>query len=109
MKEYQIISIIPNRCINCDTCMSICSLVHDSKYLSLEQRVIGARTRQEKEFAISCDLCEHIKEEFLDSNTRPQPQCITVCPVQAIFITTIIAYDYESSSEALKRIFNLEK
>ena len=108
MKEYQIIVITPDRCTNCETCMNICSFVHDSKFIPLEKRIVGIRTRLEREWAIACDLCEHMRVELIEPDSEPQPQCVSACPLFAIFIGTIEAYDNETKSEAMKRIFNLK-
>ena len=109
MKEYQVITVLPNKCTNCEECMTFCSFVHSSKYIPLEKRVIGARMRVEPEWAISCDLCEGMKEEFVDPETGKCPQCIQACGNLAIYISTIEALESESRMEAIKRVFNLKK
>ena len=105
-KEFEIIVLNPNRCMNCETCMEICSFVHEAEYIPLTKKVIGARTRIELEWAISCDLCRGMKEQFIDTKEGKKPQCIKSCPHQAIFVSTLKALEGESRMEAIKRIFN---
>ncbi|MHA1148792.1 MAG: hypothetical protein ACTSR8_11190 [Promethearchaeota archaeon] len=109
VKEYQVIAVAPRRCNDCETCMSICALVHESKYIPLEKRIIGGRMRMEPEWAIACDICEGMKEEFVDPKVGREPQCISACPRFAIFITTIEAFKSETRIEAIKREFSIKK
>ena len=106
MPEYQVIVVNPNRCSNCESCMTICSFVHETGYVPLERRVIGMRERIELEWAISCDLCTGARTEYLDPRRGEQPQCIAACPHQAIFISTIKSLQDESRIGAIKRVFN---
>jgi ferredoxin len=104
-KEYQVIVVNPVRCINCEACMSICSFIHETRYLPLEKRIIGMRVRIELEWAISCDLCSGIKEKFSSIESEKIPQCIGVCLNDAIFISIIEAYEDESRMDAIRRTF----
>ena len=106
MKEYQVIVINPDRCVDCETCMTVCSFVHARVYIPLKKKIIGRRKRVELEWAISCDLCNGIKEQFIDIKEGKKPQCIKSCPHQAIFVSTLKALEGESKMEAIKRIFN---
>ena len=105
-KEFEIIVINPNRCVNCETCMEICSFVHETEYIPLNKKVIGARNRIELELAISCDLCKGMKDQFIDPEVGRKPQCIDVCPHNAIFVSTLEASMNESRMEAIHRCFN---
>jgi Fe-S-cluster-containing dehydrogenase component len=105
-KEYQVIMVNPERCSDCDSCMTICAFVHEKDYIPLERRVVGKRKRIELEWAISCDLCQGAKVEFLDPEIGKQPQCIPACPHQAIFVGTIDSLGNESRINAIKRAFN---
>jgi Fe-S-cluster-containing dehydrogenase component len=104
-KEYQVIIMNPNRCVNYETCMEICTLVHESKYFPLTKRIIGMRVRIEMEWVISCDLCSEMKDEFIDRELGRKPQCVDMCPNNAIFIGALESYGNESRSEAINRIF----
>lgn len=105
-KEYQVIVINPKKCLDCETCMEICSLVHGSKYIYLTKRIIGFRKRIEIEWAIFCDLCLEMNDEFVDPILGKIPQCVDKCPNFAIFIATLEPYGNESRMETIKRIFN---
>lgn len=105
-KEFQIIVINPDRCVDCESCMTVCSFVHEMPYIPLKDKTIGSRKRIELEWAISCDLCKGMKEQFIDTKEGKKPQCIKACPHQAIFVTTLKALEGESKIEAIKRIFD---
>jgi len=105
-KEFEIIVLNPNRCMNCETCMEICSFVHEAEYIPLNKKVIGVRTRIELEWAISCDLCRGMKEQFIDPEVGKKPQCIDACPHNAIFVSSLKVSAKESRMEAIHRVFN---
>ncbi|MFX1277203.1 MAG: hypothetical protein ACFFBP_05940 [Promethearchaeota archaeon] len=104
-EEFQVIVVNPKRCTDCETCMSICSFIHDNVYIPLNKRIIGARKRIELEWAISCDLCKGINENFIDTMKNNEPQCILACPHSAIFLGSVERIGNESRMEAIKRIF----
>jgi len=106
MPEFQVIVVNPKRCSDCESCMTICAFVHERNYIPLEKRVVGKRKRIELEWAISCDLCQGAKAEYIDPEIGKQPQCIASCPHQAIFVGTIDSLENESRIDAIKRIFN---
>ena len=101
--------INPRRCTDCETCMSICSFVHGMNYKHLKTRIIGVRKRVELEWALACDLCKGALEEFKKSIESSEPQCISVCPNNAIFLTTIDRINNESRIEAIKRVFSQDQ
>ncbi len=105
-KEYHVIVVNPRRCVNCESCMEICSFVHEKDFIPLNKRIIGARIRIELEWAISCDLCRGMKDYFIDPETGKKPQCVDVCPQNAIFVSTLEAYENESRMEAIHRSFS---
>ena len=105
-KEFQIIIINPDRCVDCETCMTVCSFVHGRPYIPLKKKIIGKRKRVELEWAISCDLCKGMKEQYIDAKEGKAPQCVKSCPHQAIFVSTLNTLEGESKIEAIKRIFN---
>ncbi len=104
-KEHQVIVVNPDRCVDCESCMTVCSFVHERNYIPLKNKIIGSRKRVELEWAISCDLCKGMKEQFIN-NEGKEPQCIKACPHQAIFVSTLNTLEGESRMEAIKRIFN---
>lgn len=105
-KEYQVIVVNPDRCVDCEACMTVCSLVHERGYIPLKKKIIGKRKRVELEWAISCDLCKGMKEQFNDTQEGKKPQCIKVCPHNVIFISILDSLEGESRMEAIKRIFD---
>ena len=105
-KEFQVIVVNPDRCVNCETCMEICSFVHETDFIHLTKKIMGTRMRIELEWAISCDLCAGMKEQFIDIKEGKKPQCIEVCPENAIFTSIIESVGKESRSEAIRRVFN---
>jgi len=105
-KEFQVIVINPERCTDCETCMSICSFVHDINYKPIKTRIIGVRKRIELEWAISCDLCKGVIKEFKSSENNDEPHCISACPNNAIFLATIEKINDESRFKAIKREFS---
>ena len=104
-KEFQVIVVNPDRCVNCETCMEICSFVHETDFTLLTKRIIGTRKRIELEWAIACDLCREMKKQFVDPEIGKKPQCVDVCPHNAIFISIIESFKNESRNEALRRVF----
>lgn len=108
MNEYQVIVVAPNRCNDCETCMSICAMVHAAKYVPLDKRIIGGRVRIEPEWAITCDLCVGMKEEYVDPEIGKQPQCVAACPHFAIYVATIEASVDETRMDAIKREFQIK-
>ncbi len=105
-KEHQVIVVNPDRCVDCESCMTVCSFVHERNYIPLKNKIIGSRKRVELEWAISCDLCKGMKEHFIDNKEGKKPQCIKACPHNAIFITILDSLEGESRMEAIKRIFD---
>ena len=84
-------------------------MVHEAKYIPLEKRIIGGRVRMEPEWAVACDMCEGMKDEFVDPEVGRTPQCISACPHFAIFITNVESLENETRIEAIKRDFNIKK
>lgn len=105
-KEFQVIVVNPDRCVNCETCMEICSFIHETYFTPLNRRIIGTRRRIELEWAIACDLCMGMKEPFIDPEIGKKPQCVDACPKNAIFLGTIDCVENESRNEAIRRVFN---
>ncbi|MFW9989681.1 MAG: hypothetical protein ACFFC3_13580 [Candidatus Odinarchaeota archaeon] len=105
-KLYSVIIVNADKCTYCESCMSICSFVHGTKYIPLERRIIGKRIRNEIEWGIKCDLCIGMKEEFVDFKIGKTPQCESVCSSNAISFGSIKAQKNETRLEALKRVFS---
>jgi Fe-S-cluster-containing dehydrogenase component len=105
-EEFQVIIVNPDRCVNCETCMEICSFVHETDFIPLMKRIMGTRKRIELEWAIACDLCRGMKSHFVDPEIGKKPQCVDTCPHNAIFVAIIDSFEDESKIEAIKRVFN---
>ncbi len=56
--------------------------------------------------AITCDLCEDMKDEFIDPEVgKKEPQCIAVCPKEAISLKNVEQIGEETRIDAVKRLF----
>ncbi|KKL93826.1 hypothetical protein LCGC14_1870810 [marine sediment metagenome] len=56
--------------------------------------------------AITCDLCVSMKEEFIDEESgKIEPQCILVCPKEAISLKDVEQIGEEKQIDAVKRLF----
>ena len=56
--------------------------------------------------ALVCDLCEGMKEEFIDPDVgKREPQCIAVCPKEAISLKNVVQIGEGSRIEAAKKLF----
>lgn len=105
-KEFQVIVVNPERCVNCEACMEICSFVHETDFIPLSKRIMGTRKRIELEWAIACDLCRGMKNQFVDPDIGKKPQCVDLCPNNAIFVIIIELFENESMNEAINRVFD---
>ncbi|MFO8017253.1 MAG: 4Fe-4S binding protein [Promethearchaeia archaeon] len=73
-----LIMVEDERCIGCGFCVRACDFGVISLHL-------------ESQTALICDLCEGMKEKFIDPEVgEPEPQCLKVCPQEAISITSSI-------------------
>ena len=60
----------------------------------------------ETQKALVCDLCENMKDEFIDEGTGiKEPQCILVCPKEAISLKNVEQIGEETRIDAVKRLF----
>ena len=86
--------IIDNdKCNGCGFCIRACDF-----------GVISLQLDSQK--AITCDLCEGMKEEFIDPEVgKKEPQCISVCPKEAISLKNVVQIGEETRIEAAKRLF----
>jgi len=59
--------------------------------------------------AISCDLCRGMKDEFVDPvSGKKEPQCIIVCPKEAISLKSVEQIGEESRIKTVKEIYAKE-
>ena len=60
----------------------------------------------ETQKALVCDLCENMKDEFVDDESGiKEPQCILVCPKEAISLKDVEQIGEETRIDAVKRLF----
>jgi len=60
----------------------------------------------ESQKALICDLCENMKEDYIDEESGiKEPQCILVCPKEAISLKNVEQIGEETRIEAVKRLF----
>ena len=56
-----------------------------------------------------CDLCEGMRPEYIDTEDgKPTPQCIEVCPKEAISLKSIKQIGQETRMDAVKRLMETE-
>ena len=56
--------------------------------------------------ALVCDLCQNMREEFIDPEVGGvEPQCIAVCPKEAISLKNVVQIGEETRIDAAKRLF----
>ena len=78
------IAVDTERCIGCGFCVRACDF-----------GVISLHIESQK--ALICDLCEGMKEEFIDPAVgEKKPQCVEVCPQKAISLKKSIALEKKS-------------
>jgi len=60
----------------------------------------------ETQKALICDLCKNMREEFIDPEVgKKEPQCIIVCPKEAISLKSVEQIGEETRIDAVKRLF----
>ncbi len=83
-----------DKCNGCGFCVRAC----DFGVMSLHLNTMKALT---------CDLCEAMKEEFIDPEVaKKEPQCIVVCPKEAISLKNVVQIGEETRIEAAKKLFS---
>ena len=82
-----------DKCNGCAYCIRACDFGVMSLHMSTQK-------------AICCDLCETMREEFIDDESGEiEPQCILVCPKEAISLKDVEQIGEESRIDAVKRLF----
>ena len=73
MAERKVLAIDAERCTGCNTCMLVCSFVHDQVFNYARSRIWVWREDDKGVFIpVTCEQCE-------------DAPCIHVCPVDALF------------------------
>lgn len=86
------IVIDEDRCTGCGFCIRACPFGVITMHL-------------ESKCAIACDLCENMKDEFIDPEVgKKEPQCIVWCPKEAISLKTVEQIGEESRTAAVRRL-----
>jgi len=81
-----------DKCNGCGYCCRAC------EFGAMTMHVITQK-------ALTCDLCENMKEEFVEEGGKKEPQCIVVCPKEAITLKNVEQIGEESRIDAVKRLF----
>ncbi len=82
-----------DKCNGCGFCIRACDFGVISLHLDTQK-------------ALVCDLCENMREEFIDPEVgKPEPQCIELCPREAISLKTVEQIGEETRIDAVKRLF----
>jgi formate dehydrogenase iron-sulfur subunit len=87
-----------DKCNGCAFCVRACDF-----------GVISLNINDQK--ALVCDLCDNMRDEFIDPEVgKKEPQCIAVCPKEAISLKNVEQIGEETRIEAVKRLFgNVEE
>jgi len=92
-EETGSIIVDDEKCNGCAFCIRACDF-----------GVINLHIDSQK--ALICDLCESMKEDFIDPEVgKVEPQCIAVCPKEAIDLKNVEQIGEETRIEAVKRLF----
>ncbi len=95
-EETGSIIIDENKCNGCGFCVRACDF-----------GLITMNIDSQK--AIACDLCKYMKDEFVDPATgKKEPQCVLVCPKQAISLKTVEQIGEDARIEKVKEEFAKE-
>jgi Fe-S-cluster-containing dehydrogenase component len=82
-----------DKCNGCGFCIRACDFGVISLHLNTQK-------------ALVCDLCESMKDEFIDPAVgKKEPQCIVVCPKECISLKSVEQIGQESRIDAVKRLF----
>jgi Fe-S-cluster-containing dehydrogenase component len=82
-----------DKCNGCAYCIRACDF-----------GVINLHIDSQK--ALICDLCDGMKEDFIDPEVgRTEPQCIAVCPKEAISLKNVEQIGEETRLDAIRRLF----
>lgn len=82
-----------DKCNGCGFCVRACDFGVMSLHLDTMK-------------ALTCDLCEGMKEDFIDPEVgKKEPQCIAVCPKEAIALKNVVQIAEGTRIEAAKKLF----
>ena len=82
-----------DKCNGCGFCVRACDFGVMSLHLDTMK-------------ALTCDLCEGMKEDFIDPEVgKKEPQCIAVCPKEAIALKNVVQIGEGTRIEAAKKLF----
>lgn len=71
VKKFKILVTDPNRCVGCEICESVCSVVHDGEFNPLNSRINRVRIEPIINSAFNCSSCH-------------TPDCIEACQPKAL-------------------------
>lgn len=69
--KYKILVVDPKRCVGCEICESVCSMVHDGEFNPLNSRINRIRIEPIINSAFNCSSCRN-------------PECIEACQPKAL-------------------------
>jgi len=82
-----------DKCNGCGYCVRACDFGVMTMHITTQK-------------ALVCDLCDNMKEEFIDPEVgKKEPQCIAVCPKEAISLKNVEQIGEETRMDAVKRLF----
>jgi Fe-S-cluster-containing hydrogenase component 2 len=83
-----------DKCNGCGFCVRACDFGVMSLHIATQK-------------ALVCDLCEDMKEDYIDPEVgKKEPQCIAVCPKEAISLKNVTQIGEETRMDAAKKLFS---
>jgi Fe-S-cluster-containing dehydrogenase component len=82
--KMKILAIDHRRCVGCEICESVCSMVHDTEFNPLNARIMRVRIEPFINNAVNCLKCK-------------DPACVSACQINALTkdsTTGVIKVDY---------------
>ncbi len=83
-----------DKCNGCGFCVRACDFGVMTLHIATQK-------------ALVCDLCEDMKEDYIDPEVgKKEPQCIAVCPKEAISLKNVVQIGEETRMDAAKKLFS---
>jgi Fe-S-cluster-containing dehydrogenase component len=70
-RMHKILAVDPRRCVGCEICESVCSMVHDNEFNPINSRIQRVRIEPVVNNAMNCQICY-------------EPDCVKGCQIRAL-------------------------